>query len=348
MKTLLIKLIPFIFLIIGCKINEPSPQDVAHFYVDITENKTEDVQKAIQRYPKIKYWTFDVGNDLSTPLDVAIYKGNDDIVKLIADEHNATISFEPYYQTPLMFALEMGRSTECIKYLMSFDQKYDVVDYQNNNIIHFFVKNKTMNIKTWNLIKSKITPDMINQRNDNNLSPIQRLIWTVLSEEIYDTEVPLTIFNDLLELGANTNDLFERITFEEYKNFPYMELLLAYFYNSYIEVLLNHLSGPLPDYGNYSSYANVAYHHNNFEIIPKLIPYLKDINLCTKKNETILHWAAASTAKKITDYNLIKLLIESGADTSIISVDGYTAYSVYKELSENPDEEILNLLRFKK
>ena len=345
MKRLLILIIPFLFFIISCKTRDPTPQEVAQFIVDIDSNNTENVRRAIRRNPVIKYWTFDVGNVLTTPLTVAIYKGNDDIIKLIADEHNATLSVEPYYETPLMLALEMGCSTECIEYLMTFNQKYDSLDYQNNNIIHFFVRNKNMNIETWNLIKTKITPDMINQKNDSNISPIQRFVWTILSEDIPDQKDTLTIFNDLLTLGANTEELFERVTSEEFKNFPYMELLITYFANPYIEVILNHLSGSLPNYGNYSSYANVAYHHNNFEIVPKLIPYLNDINLCTKKNETILHWAAASTAKNVTDSSLVKQIIDFGADTSIISVDGYTAYSAYKELCENPDPEILKLLK---
>lgn len=345
MKRLTIFFIPFLYFIIGCKSSCPTPQFVGQFIVDINENKIENVQKAIKQYPKIKYWTFDIGRGLSTPLDVAIYAGNDDIIMLLADEHNATLAVEPYYETPLMFALEQGRSTGCIEYLMSFYQKYDSVDYKKNNILHFFVKNKNLNIDTWNLLKTKITTDMINQKNDDNLTPIQRFIWTVLSEDMTDPESSLEIFNDLLESGANINDLFEKIPFEEYKNFTYMELLITYFRNPYIEIALNHLEGTLPNYGNYSSYAIVACYHDNYEILPKLIPYLKDINLCTKKNETILHWIAASTAKNVTDKSLIKLLIASGANTSIISNDGYSAYSAYKGLCENPDEEILHLLK---
>jgi hypothetical protein len=108
--------------------------------------------------------------------------------------------------------------------------------------------------------------------------------------------------------------------------------------NSY-KILLSDIK-KLPDRYDGSDYLQTALFFQNFEIVPTLIPLINDINKQGLEGDTALHFAAMGG-----DYESIKLLLESGADKKIISIDGLTAYDVYVEEHEIQKDEILELLK---
>lgn len=70
----------------------------------------------------------------------------------------------------------------------------------------------------------------------------------------------------------------------------------------------------------------------NFDAVPILLPYTKNINTTNKKKQNALHYAASYPAP----YKTIKLLLDNGADFTMEDVNGRTPYNLY--LYNSPDK----------
>ncbi len=333
--------------ITSCKINRPNPKELAQFMVDINNGNIEAVKEAKKRHPNILRWSNDFGEELDMSYaHIAALRDNVEILKLVTDKNNATCFYKPFHETPFMFAVNKGNSAECVEYLMTYKQNYETINCYNRNYLHLFIDNKNLNLDVWNLIKTKINPKILNQRDIENHTPIQYLVITLLVNDLYESKEMFTIFSDLLALGANPFDLFEKESyFEGMDDNSYVQLLMCEGMDEYLKEMLKYVKGKIPNYDEYSTYLNLAFYYKDYEIIPILIPYIENINLCTKANDTILHWAVFHTVRNGTDKNFIKLLLNAGCDKTIIDNAGDTAYSFYKNNCDTPDQEILDMLK---
>lgn len=70
----------------------------------------------------------------------------------------------------------------------------------------------------------------------------------------------------------------------------------------------------------------------NFDAIPILLPYTKNINSTNEYGHSALHYAASFPAP----YKTIKLLLENGADGTMKDMNGRTPYDLY--LHYHPDK----------
>ena len=70
----------------------------------------------------------------------------------------------------------------------------------------------------------------------------------------------------------------------------------------------------------------------NFNAIPILLPYTKNINSTNEYGHSALHYAASLPAP----YKTVKLLLDNGADFTMRDADGRTPYNLY--LYNSPDK----------
>lgn len=74
-----------------------------------------------------------------------------------------------------------------------------------------------------------------------------------------------------------------------------------------------------------AEYVMGAINFLNFNAIPILLPYTKNINSTNEYGHSALHYAASLPAP----YKTIKLLLDNGADITMKDVNGRTPYNFY-------------------
>ncbi len=74
-----------------------------------------------------------------------------------------------------------------------------------------------------------------------------------------------------------------------------------------------------------AEYIMATINFENFNAIPILLPYTKNINSTNEKKQNALHYAASYPAP----YKTIKLLLDNGADGTMKDLKGRTPYDIY-------------------
>lgn len=177
-------------------------------------------------------------------------------------------------------------------------------------------------IKNNVVLKLDDTEEDINKRI-NGYTPLQYLVKYQLTAIDIDEQESFKVLESFLENGAILDNLFE----PKYRvRFDVIGVCIRDRYNFYLRNLLKYLTHTLPDIGeNGLNYLHLAIKYRNFSIIRFLLPYIKNINGVNEKNQTVLFYAAASDANE----DVIKLLLDNGADKTIVDINGNSACDIY-------------------
>lgn len=327
----------------------PPPWELLPFYQAIIRNDMETVKVYLKKYKRIANFELtDILRNLKVnAVAAAIYSGNIEMLKLMREEWVDT-NLPVYYgryggYTSLHIAIQQQR-IDMIEYLLNHGADPRITDDNGNNVFHYIANVRNSDIAR---ILIKHAPDLLNrERHDEPRYPLTTLILGQFNDGECDTPEALELLELFLSGGADVSLLFEERDYFD----PFTYCIEAR-NNDYLTLLLSYLKKRLPDLTeglgrsyNYSiNYLNVAIGCGNFDIVPELIPYIRDINSTNPTGQTALHYAAAYSA--YADFNLIKTLIENGADKTIRGNDGLTAYDMYMVNNTSINEEIINILK---
>ncbi len=141
------------------------------------------------------------------------------------------------------------------------------------------------------------------------------------------SENSISVINTLLKLGADIN------TYDAYGNTLAYYLLNNYKSNSVdvfeekLSVLTsNGLVVNLPQ-SNGNTLLHIATKRNDLELLKRLEDFKIDVNLKNEEGMTALQFAAM----KATDINILKYLLDKGADKSVVTEFDETIYDLAKE-----------------
>ncbi len=145
----------------------------------------------------------------------------------------------------------------------------------------------------------------------------------------------IKVLKNFVEHGADINSLWDdafRFECEVICN------CIMYDANSYLQEFLRlsereyvDLSFSGDEEGG-AEYVMGAINFENFNAIPILLPYTKNINSTNEYGHSALHYAASYPAP----YKTIKLLLDNGADGTMEDLKGRTPYDIY--LCHSPDK----------
>lgn len=166
-------------------------------------------------------------------------------------------------------------------------------------------------------------------------TPLQLLVEYHYQYRRLKKRKSIKVLKSFLEHGADINSLWDdAFRFEcevicnciMYKANHYLQEFLRLSGREYVD-----LSFSGDEVGG-AEYVMGAISFLNFDAVPILLPYTKNINTTNKKGQNALHYAASYPAP----YKTIKLLIDNGADFTMRDVDGRTPYDLY--LYNSPDK----------
>lgn len=177
-------------------------------------------------------------------------------------------------------------------------------------------------IKNNVVLKLDDTEEDINKRI-NGYTPLQYLVKYQLTAKDIDEQESFKVLESFLENGAILDNLFE----PKYRaGFDVIGVCIRDRYNFYLINLLKYMTHKLPDIGeNGLNYLHLAIVYRNFPIVRFLLPYIENINGVNEKNQTALFYAAASDANE----DVIQLLLDNGADKTIVDINGNSACDIY-------------------
>lgn len=282
----------------------------------------------------------------------AVFSGNMEMLELMIEnsvdpnlqiypiEGNTKGTDTPKGFTALHMAIQMQRR-DMIEYLLSHNADPKIADEDGHNVFHFIAQ-YFRDFETAKLFL-KYAPDLLNQkRQHEGAYPLTLLLIEQYNDDQKADLEALEFLELFLSNGADVSLLFD-----ERKFFDPFGCFITIYENDYLEVLLSYLQKKLPDLseglGYGLNYIHVAIGCGNFDIVSKLIPHINDINSTNVIGQTVLHYAAAHSV--YADFDLIKMLIENGADKTIRDNDGLTAYDMYVANNTNIDEEIIRILK---